>query len=203
MPLVLRYMRLSDIPAVIAIDRLSFDPAWSEKSYAYEISESTYSHMVVLETAAAARPASGWRRFLKPAAEETGAILAYGGLWNIADEGHISTIATHPDQRGKGYGEIMLTAMIRRAITLAAQYIVLEVRVSNATAQYLYHKHGFTITATKPKYYHNNQEDAYDMRLPLHGCAAYITQFNALYAALKTRHGVIDEYTEGHPARDP
>lgn len=201
MPLIVRYMRLADIPPVIAIDRQSFDPAWSEKSYAFEISESTYSHMVVLETVSQVPAVSGWRRFFRPPAADDGVVLAYGGLWNIAGEGHISTIATRPDQRGQGYGELVLCAMIRRAITLNAQYVVLEVRVSNAAAQSLYHRHGFTIVATKPNYYHNNNEDAYDMRLPLHENPAYVTQFNAFYAALIARRAVIDEYTQGIPAR--
>jgi len=202
MPLTLRYMRLADIPAVVAIDKQSFAPSWSEQSYAYEISESTCSHMLVLEQSNAARPVSGWRRLLRSvAAPEDSMILGYGGLWNIADEGHISTIAVHPSQRGHGYGEILLMAMIQRAITLGSAYLILEVRVSNSVAQHLYLKHGFVIEDVKPKYYQNNQEDAYAMRLELRCNPGYLTQFAALYRDLKAQRGIVDEYTEGRVRR--
>ncbi|MGV2435164.1 MAG UNVERIFIED_CONTAM: hypothetical protein LVT10_10055 [Anaerolineae bacterium] len=36
-------------PAVVHIDYLSFTNPWSARSYAYEVSQSDYSYMVVLE----------------------------------------------------------------------------------------------------------------------------------------------------------
>jgi ribosomal-protein-alanine N-acetyltransferase len=199
--LMLRYMRLGDVNDVAYIDRLSFDLPWTPRSYAYEVTESTYSHMVVLESSPVAR---GLRRLLHSLSSPPGGeslILGYGGLWHIADEAHISTIATHPEQRGQGYGELLLAAMIRRAITLSSSYIVLEVRVSNIVAQNLYFKYGFTIVDTKSRYYHNNGEDAYDMRLPLAGNAAYIAQFSRDYAALLRRTGVLDHFSSTLPPR--
>src|SRR5512134_2426463 len=37
--LILRYMALADMPAVMTIDRLSFDIPWSESDYHYEVAE--------------------------------------------------------------------------------------------------------------------------------------------------------------------
>ena len=48
MSLILRYMRVEDIPLVNNIDSLCFEPPWSKDSYAFEIKESRISHMVVL-----------------------------------------------------------------------------------------------------------------------------------------------------------
>src|SRR5664279_1635900 len=128
MSLTLRYMRLADIAEVTVIDHASFDPSWSARSYQFEVNESTYSYMVVLEYGEE-KAKAGWRK-LVPAFNGThandGQIVGYGGLWNIMDEAHISTIATHPDHRGKGWGEIVLAGMIRRAINLNAGYVVLE-----------------------------------------------------------------------------
>lgn len=172
MTLILRYMQLSDISEVAYIDRLSFDPPWPPRSYAYEINESSHSHMVVLELRER-KPLRGWRRLLqqwsvgRDETEEQRRIVGYGGLWKIADEAHISTIATHPDYRGRGYGEILLASMVRKSRLLEASYIVLEVRVSNTVAQKLYHKYEFEVFGTKPNYYRNDNEDAYDMRLML------------------------------------
>jgi [ribosomal protein S18]-alanine N-acetyltransferase len=195
--LTLRYMQIVDVPQVVAIDNVSFDPAWSARSYAYEISESSYSHMVVLERSVEA-PTPAWRRFFKSfygQHEAQRQIVAYGGLWHIAGEGHISTIATHPDWRGHGFGEIALAGMVRRALTLDAEYVVLEVRVSNAIAQKLYQKYEFRTFAVKPRYYRNNNEDAYDMRLDLTD-EAMIARFDQRFDYIKTHWSFNDFYTD-------
>jgi ribosomal-protein-alanine N-acetyltransferase len=203
MSLTLRYMRLADVPEVAAIDRVSFDPPWSPRSYEYEITESTYSHMVVLERQAGERPSSNWRKLINNFGiiPDPGAVVVgYGGVWNIVDEAHISTIAVHPMYRGHGYGEIVLAGMIRRALTLKAGYIVLEVRVSNVVAQNLYRKYGFEVIGTKPNYYHSNNEDAYDMRLQLHDLAAYRARFEPRFHDLQVKRDFIDLYTDvRHP----
>ena len=179
MSLILRYMRVEDIPLVNNIDSLCFEPPWSKDSYAFEIKESRISHMVVLEeqlnatTVAAAEEEGWWQRFGlwlrhgSPAAVETGAILGYGGLWKIDSEAHISTIATHPDHRGRGFGELLLAGMFRKALLLHAEYLVLEVRVSNEVAQNLYLKYGFSQHGRKRNYYRSDNEDAFDMRVQL------------------------------------
>lgn len=198
MSLVLRYMELDDIPQVVAIDKLAFDPPWSVRSYSYEINESNYSHMVVLEEQGEEHPASGLKRLVQSLSGHAGAerrIIAYGGLWHIVDEAHISTIATHPDLRGQGYGEIVLAGMVRRSLTLGAAYIVLEVRVSNIAAQNLYKKYDFEIIDLKPRYYHNNGEDAYDMRLSLRDEAAH-PKIHRRFTDLVARRHVVDRYTD-------
>lgn len=205
MSLSFRYMQLADIPQVLNIDQLSFDPPWSARSYAYEIDESNYSHMAVLEQDEDGKPATGLRRLVQnlsggglPGERR---IVAYGGLWHIMDEAHISTIATHPSARGHGFGEIVLAGMVQRSITLGAGYIVLEVRVSNVAAQNLYKKYEFTIVDTKPRYYHNNGEDAYDMRLDLSDatrCRRLSERFDALVA---DHQPLTDTYSAVTPPR--
>ena len=193
--LTLRYMRPGDIAQVVAIDNQSFNPPWSARSYVYEVSDTSYSHMAVLETGTQPEPEHGWRRWLQPWVRTSSIVLGYGGLWYIAGEGHISTIAAHPNQRGNGYGEILLASMIRRAITLQAEYIVLEVRVSNTVAQSLYHKYEFVTVGTKPNYYRADNEDAYDMRLDLTD-ELMLARFDQRFAALRARLPFNDQYTE-------
>lgn len=209
MTLTLRYMHPRDIGQVVEIDQAAFPTPWSPRSYAFEVQESAYSHMVVLEDNTP--PATGgllqvMRRVLSRGAvngsavngmtAHGGRVLAYGGLWRIADEAHISTIASRLEVRGQGYGEVILAAMIRRAITLGATYMVLEVRVSNVVAQNLYRKYEFRVVDTKRGYYHDNHEDAFDMRLNLVD-PALLERFNTRYAALRLRHDFVDRYTQG------
>ncbi|MEM9954934.1 MAG: ribosomal protein S18-alanine N-acetyltransferase [Chloroflexota bacterium] len=168
--LTVRYMQLADIPEVMEIDHASFKPPWPERSYRFELNESQVSYMVVLEQLEE-RELTGWKRIMNSltgnldTVEKQPVIVGYGGLWKIAEEAHISTIASHPDYRGKKYGEILLASMVQRAIYLKAEYIVLEVRVSNTVAQRLYRKYGFETQGVKKDYYHHDLEDAYDMRL--------------------------------------
>lgn len=204
MSLILRYMRPADIEQVAAIDKMSFTPAWSARSYQFEISESTYSYMVVLEQAADEKPKAGWRRLVPGlnGVHEGSRIVAYGGMWHIMDEAHISTIATHPEHRGNGWGEIVLAGMIRRGIRLNASQAVLEVRVSNHVAQNLYTKYGFKTFMTKPRYYQSNNEDAYEMHLNLDH-RYYRAHFEERYARLVERHELDDQFTEVEPLRKP
>lgn len=200
--LTLRYMTSRDIPDVVEIDRQSFDMPWSARSYAFEIGESTYSHMVVLESRTEPERfgvSRLWRRGARNG--PLSSLVAYGGLWFIGGEAHISTIASAPLYRGRGWGEVVLAAMVRRSITLRATHIVLEVRISNVVAQRLYVKYGFQTVGVKPNYYSNNSEDAYDMRLELDGHPAYAGHFAERWSALQARHRFDDRYTDGTPPR--
>lgn len=204
MSLRLRPMHMSDIPQVLAIEQASFVPPWSARSYAYEIGESTYSHMALLEDCTPERRLPRWRRWLERIAgasstHPAGRVVGYGGLWFIGGEGHISTIASHPELRGRGYGEIVLAGMLLRSLWLGADYVILEVRVSNSVAQKLYSKYGFVVEGIKPKYYQSNNEDAYDMRLQIGGVAGAAQALQARCLAALQRHGVRDEYTAVPP----
>ena len=192
-------MRASDIPEVLRIDAASFVPPWPERSYRFELHESNVSYMLVL-TQRVQRPVRGWRRWWNDlvgsdneSTEPEQKVVGYGGLWKIAEESHISTIATHPDYRGQRYGEIMLVGMIGRAIALEAGYIVLEVRVSNTIAQNLYHKHDFEIQGVKRNYYHHDNEDAYAMRLDL--TREIIARYRARYKRLQQIVPFHDDYS--------
>jgi [ribosomal protein S18]-alanine N-acetyltransferase len=204
MSLILRYMKSTDIPSVMEIETASFTPSWGEHSFHFEINESRVSYMVVLSDATQ-RPAQGLRRWweaLRGVAdpqETRERIMSFGGLWHIEDEAHISTIASHPQYRGRHYGEVALAAMIQQSIRLKAQYVVLEVRVSNMVAQNLYLKYGFRIITTKRAYYQNNKEDAYDMRLYF-GEAGVLEKQASLYRQLQERVSFVDAYTRTpHP----
>jgi [ribosomal protein S18]-alanine N-acetyltransferase len=197
MTFVLRYMEYLDVTQVVAIDKQAFSLPWPARSYAFEIGESTHSYMVVLDSP---QDTNGWRKLVQTLGggdlmQPRRQILAYGGLWNVMEEAHISTIATHPDWRRNGFGELVLAGMIRRAIRLSAEYIVLEVRVSNESAQRLYRKYEFEVFGVKRDYYSDDHEDAYDMRLQLDD-PAMIERFEQRFVQLQQRLDFVDRYTE-------
>ncbi|MBI4494732.1 MAG: ribosomal protein S18-alanine N-acetyltransferase [Chloroflexi bacterium] len=107
-------------------------------------------------------------RLLRPAPEpvspeleaELRSIVGYAGMWLMADEAHVTTIATHPDYRGRGVGELLLLGLINHALAVGAKWMTLEVRVSNDVAQALYRKYTFKEMGVRRGYYTDNREDA-------------------------------------------
>ncbi|MCY3835501.1 MAG: ribosomal protein S18-alanine N-acetyltransferase [Anaerolineaceae bacterium] len=205
----LRPMRVEDIPAVVQLDRLSFATPWSTSAFRHEVLGSNHSHMLILERAgtsqrssphtaasAGAREQRGWRAWWRGRSQPENP-TGYGGLWVIEDEGHISTLAVQPNERGQRLGELILTALIQRALAAGAGYIVLEVRVSNHVAQALYRKYDFTIAERRPRYYADS-EDAFTMRLDLGDDTSIHFQKRraALWQHFATRQGLQDAYTE-------
>ncbi|MGQ9848596.1 MAG: ribosomal protein S18-alanine N-acetyltransferase [Aggregatilineaceae bacterium] len=197
---IVRPMRLTDIGQVVAIDRVSFSTPWSANAYRFELTNRDTSHLVVLELTAVSHLSEGrWRWLLRPLMRRTPAaqVIGYSGCWLIAGEAHISTIAVRPDYRGQGLGELLLASMLRRAIQLHAEYSVLEVRESNATAQALYRKYEYRVVGRRRHYYRDDGEDALLMELrPLD--AAYAQRLETRWQALAQRIQFDDQFTHVH-----
>jgi ribosomal-protein-alanine N-acetyltransferase len=87
-------------------------------------------------------------------------IVAYGGIWLMVDEAHITTFAVHPRYRRRRIGERLLLAMFALSIDRHAREATLEVRLSNLAARRLYEKYGFRPVGIRPRYYSDNGEDA-------------------------------------------
>lgn len=168
---ILRYMKFDDIDQVVELDHLSFTNPWPARAYRYELTDQSRSKMFVLEQGGVTRQSNGtrpqyWLRWITGRSVVTGApLVGYCGYWKVVDEAHISTIAVHPDWRGKKLGELMVWSMIRQAIRDEAAKITLEVRISNSVAQSLYRKYGFVVAGRRKRYYRDNNEDAYTMAL--------------------------------------
>jgi ribosomal-protein-alanine N-acetyltransferase len=158
-------MAQADIPAVLAIELLSFQSSWPANAFQNELRDNKLAHYFV--------------------GRLDGTIVAYGGIWVILEDSHVTTIAVHPDQRGKRLGEEMLVHLLDEAIERGASWITLEVRETNDVAQKLYRKYGFTVVSTRKGYYSDNNESALvmwagNLRGPL-----YASRLAALKAALR------------------
>jgi ribosomal-protein-alanine N-acetyltransferase len=183
---VVEPMRTEHIPAVSAIEKLSFPQPWPQNAYRREITENRMAHYIVarrlggqpVEEPAPQAPLSPQSqsgdfigrlsRLLKPAdtprsahlEDELRSIVGYAGIWVMTDEAHITTIASHPNVRGQGIGEFLLVALIHRGVEIGARWMTLEVRAGNAVAQNLYRKYTFKEMGVRRRYYSDNGEDA-------------------------------------------
>src|SRR5207249_1578964 len=140
-----------------AIEKLSFPQPWPQNAYRREIAEIRMAYYVVARRLAdeeiddqpsAAPPPNPSQqsgdilgrlsRFLRPPEPprsaqleaELRSIVGYAGIWVMTDEAHVTTIASHPNVRGRGVGEFLLVALIHRGMDIGARWMTLEVRAS-------------------------------------------------------------------------
>ena len=138
--LVIEAMRLEDLDQVHAIEVASFSTPWPPNAYRSELMTNRLASYLV--------------------ARIDGRIVAYGGMWLMVDEAHITTLAVHPAWRRQRIGERLLLAFFDVARDRRARELTLEVRLSNLSARRLYEKYGFRPVGLRPRYYSDNNEDA-------------------------------------------
>jgi ribosomal-protein-alanine N-acetyltransferase len=158
-------MTLDDIPAVLEIEVASFQSTWPPNAFANELRDNKLAFYFV--------------------GRLDGRIVAYGGIWVILEDSHVTTIAVAPELRGQRLGEEMLVCLLDEAIARGASWITLEVRESNEPAQRLYRKYGFTVVSTRRGYYSDNNESALVMWAGNLKGALYGSRLAALKAALR------------------
>src|SRR5262249_11069292 len=155
MQFAIEQMRAEHIAAISAIDRAVYPVPWPVHSYRSELHNRTAYYIVAcrvdadahVDTPAAVAAGGGTAgpgllsrlaRLLRPGTTvsvaeeiELRRVVGYAGLWLMVNEAHITTIAVAPDYQGHGVGELLLLALIDRAIQLDALNLTLEVPVTN------------------------------------------------------------------------
>ncbi|MBN1579517.1 MAG: ribosomal protein S18-alanine N-acetyltransferase [Anaerolineae bacterium] len=184
LPYCVNLMEVDDLEQVIKIEQVAFSAPWPASAYRYELTKNDLSTYLVLRQRHPP-PMPPKQHFFRRKPQPS--ILAYGGFWVMVDEAHISTIATLPEWRGHGLGEMILVAMIDAAILRKAILVTLEVRVSNEVAQNLYHKYHFAVVGRRKGYYHDNNEDALIMTTPRVDDADFLEEYHHLKLELERR----------------
>ena len=183
---ILEPMTQEDVEEVSRVERQCFTNPWPISAYRRELKNPRQNFYIVLrddpDADASETPVSSLaaqngsprearrpRRFafwpLGQRSEQATPppIIGFAGMWNILDEAHVTTIGVLPAYRGRGLGELLFLEMIDEAVRRQATWLTLEVRVTNYSAQALYRKYGFTIQGRRPRYYSDNNEDAFIM----------------------------------------
>lgn len=222
---VVERMTMADIPRVTEIEKLAYSSPWPTSAYRRELQENRWAHYIVArdtlvhaEGEPVTVPSESPRRIFPlsllpsrpasaPQRHDLASIIGFAGLWLMVDEAHVTTIAVHPDYRGRGVGELMLSSLIDIAYDIGAHVVTLEVRVSNHVAQNLYRKYGFYEAGVRRRYYSDNHEDALIMWTPEIRGQTYRDQFQRLKAALAARqqsdHDVPSTPADPRPVGDP
>src|ERR1035441_10432503 len=133
-------VRRSHLKSVIAIERRIFPSPWSLGLYLSEITQpATRAYYV-----ACVGPD----------------VVGYAGMMVVVGEAHVTNIGVAPEWQRHGIGRRLLLELARGARERQAQHLTLEVRVSNAGAQALYHEFGFVPAGVRKNYYAEVHEDA-------------------------------------------
>ena len=138
-----RRLAYSDLPAVISIERRSFPTPWSLAMFVLELSKPSGICLA--------------------ATDEDGRLAGYLVCSRYDTVWHLMNIAVAPESRGSGVaGQLM-----KRLISESRESLpfTLEVRVSNHRAIGMYERFGFRSAGVRPRYYHDNGEDALIMWL--------------------------------------
>ena len=98
-----------------------------------------------------------------------GHLLGLAILHQIFEDATLMDICIDPSVQGKGYGQMLLQAVITRAVQAKAETLFLEVRASSLTARHLYAKYDFKESGIRKDYYktQNGNEDAILMQLAI------------------------------------
>jgi ribosomal-protein-alanine N-acetyltransferase len=99
-----------------------------------------------------------------------GRVLGYFVAMKGVDEVHLLNITVAPEFQGQGWAHTMLDALTLWARGQNAQWLWLEVRVSNVRAMHVYERNGYRRVGQRKQYYpsaNGQREDAVVMSLRL------------------------------------
>jgi ribosomal-protein-alanine N-acetyltransferase len=140
--MAIRRLAYSDLPAVISIERRSFPTPWSLAMFVLELSKPSGICL---------------------AATEGGELIGYLVCSRYEDAWHLMNVAVAPHRRREGIASSLIGRLFE--VTGEGAQVTLEVRVSNRSAIAMYERFGFRPAGIRPRYYHDNGEDALIMWL--------------------------------------
>jgi len=209
MSLTLRAMEPRDVPAVAAIDKLSFPTPWPESAFYRELKRERATYLVLLHSSAdgpdepghgepghgepgqkepgqkvPGQQKQGWLQWLFGSVQDS-RVIGYVGFRLEGGAGHITTIALRPEWRGRGLGELLLLTALERIVEQGVDAATLEMRPSNDVAHQLYRKYGFEIVKSRWRYYRDG-EDAWVMAADV-GDEDYDQRLSHLRQSLENR----------------
>jgi ribosomal-protein-alanine N-acetyltransferase len=140
-------MTESRLGEVVAIERRAYAHPWTRGNFADSLR-------------------SGYQAQLLCAGD---VVMGYFVAMQGVDEVHLLNITVDPEFQGQGWGRVMLDALALWARAQRAQWLWLEVRISNLRAQQVYLRYGYRRVGERKSYYPaaHGREDAIVMSYKL------------------------------------
>jgi [ribosomal protein S18]-alanine N-acetyltransferase len=178
--LSLQHITADWLDRVVELDRICLGQLWSAAQYQREFESENSDILILIDV-------------------DRGEILAYGCVWAIVDEAHITILAVHPDYRHQGFGQLVLWGLLRSAVDRELARATLEVRVDNAAAIQLYEKFGFKVAGRRKKYY-DNADDALSQTELARIAKSLYQKFQHQSFNLVVSFDSADSLNSGHPS---
>ncbi|GKS77776.1 ribosomal protein S18-alanine N-acetyltransferase [Acidovorax sp. SUPP950] len=141
-------LTLARLDALLAIEQVAYTHPWTRGNFIDAM-------------------AAGYETQLLMAGDE---LIGYFVAMKGVDEVHLLNLTVAPAHQRQGWARLLLDALALWARGCNAQWLWLEVRVSNARARSIYEARGFRFVGERKRYYpaHGGErEDAVVMSLPL------------------------------------
>ncbi len=138
--ITLEPMTRDHLAAVLAIEAHALHRPWSLATFVRELAQENERTYLV--------------------ARDGDAVVGFGGIMYVLDEGHITTISVTPERHGERIGTRLMVALLRAAIDKGMVSSSLEVRTGNDPAISMYRRFGYTPAGIRPNYYAEVGEDA-------------------------------------------
>jgi ribosomal-protein-alanine N-acetyltransferase len=140
-PVIERLTRDEDLDLVASLEARCFTNPWSRDLLARQLAESSTTRVFLLHL-------------------PQQRVAGFCACWLLVDELHVNTLVVDFPFRRHGLGRVLMRYVLEDAARDGALRATLEVRESNVAARRLYEGLGFSVTATRPKYYTDPDEDA-------------------------------------------
>ena len=137
-----RRMTASDVNSICEIERECFTRPWNERNFLDSLNNGCSVFFVSVDG---------------------GIITGFIGADKVGGEVYISNVAVREKFRKRGVASALIDAMNSYCIDNNAEFITLEVRVSNTPAVNLYEKSGFENLGRRKNFYSAPNEDAFIM----------------------------------------
>lgn len=139
----LEQMTSAHVAQIAQLEKLCFSDPWSENSVASELNNRLSLWLVAMDG---------------------DTVAGYVGSQSVLDGADMMNIAVHPDYRRQSIGRTLVLALCDALREKGVQFLMLEVRQSNAPAIALYEQLGFEQVGLRPNYYRNPKENALILR---------------------------------------
>ncbi|MGV8805093.1 MAG: ribosomal protein S18-alanine N-acetyltransferase [Polaromonas sp.] len=123
------------LPAVLRIEQSAYESPWSQANFSDSLGAGYQMQLLLAGPDAAPE------------------LLGYFVAMKGVDEVHLLNITVAPAFQRRGWARVMLDALGIWARGQGAQWLWLEVRISNARARAVYESHGFSHVGTRRNYY--------------------------------------------------
>ncbi|QYX63832.1 ribosomal protein S18-alanine N-acetyltransferase [Shewanella putrefaciens] len=156
LPVELVALTLKDVPQMAQLESMAHSHPMSEGNLA-----DCFGHLYRVLGLKQAKPNAA------SVSDSVDGLLGFAIVQQIVDEVTLLDICLLPSLQGKGYGKLLLKAVVASAKASGAVVLMLEVRESNLAARALYQKAGFIESGRRKGYYPivGGKEDAILMDL--------------------------------------